>query len=95
MKRLESVEEMYSLVEELISELKGGRFSRMSEILYHRMHKVSWTSSAELLEELQNELTKFLQTDAGEISEEVREQIEEAVRFAKSHIIIQRLKEER
>ncbi len=40
------------------------------------MYKVSWTSSGELLEEIQNILKNFLQTNGMNINKLISEQIE-------------------
>lgn len=56
--RLQSPDDIYPAVEELIILLKPHPTSKLSAILDHRMHKVAWTTGDELLEELRGVLTK-------------------------------------
>jgi hypothetical protein len=60
-------EDLYPLVEDLIIRLGKEGDIRLSAILDHRMHKVAWTSSSELLEELKRVLGGEL-SNQGEVS---------------------------
>lgn len=56
--QIQSPDDIYPAVEELIELLKQHSTSKLSVILDHRMHKVAWTTGDELLEELRSVLTK-------------------------------------
>jgi len=56
--QIQSPDDIYPAVEELIELLKQHPTSKLSAILDHRMHKVAWTAGDELLEELRSVLTK-------------------------------------
>ena len=55
---IQTAENIYPAIEELIGLLQMHPTSKLSAILDHRMHKVAWTVGHELLEELRNVLTK-------------------------------------
>lgn len=57
---IQTAEDVYPAVEELIKRLKSHPTSKLSAILDHRMHKVAWTTGDELFEELQKVLTGAL-----------------------------------
>jgi len=69
-------EDIYPAVDELIAELRSAGQTRQADILHHRMHKVAWTSRAELFEELIAVLTKTLKSEGVPMSELTRSQIE-------------------
>ena len=56
--QIQSIDDIYPAVEELIELLKRDRTSMLSAILDHRMRRVAWTTGDELLEELRFVLTK-------------------------------------
>jgi hypothetical protein len=60
MKQVETIEDVYPALDELIVELKAAGCARLAAILDHRMHQVGWTARSELFEELNNILTKAL-----------------------------------
>jgi hypothetical protein len=45
--------EIYDAVDQLIVSLRSAGQSRLADIFYHRVHVAAWTTSSELLEELQ------------------------------------------
>lgn len=47
-----SVEEIYEKVRQIESSLRQEGLTKHADVLNHRMTKVAWTSSSELLEEL-------------------------------------------
>jgi hypothetical protein len=53
-------EDVYTAVAELIRVLKAQGQQKIVTLLEHRMYRVSWTSSSELFEELENVLKNFL-----------------------------------
>lgn len=62
--QIQSPDDIYPAVEELIELLKQHPTSKLSAILDHRMHKVAWTAGDELLEELRSVLTKARSDEA-------------------------------
>ena len=66
--RIQSSDDIYPAIEELIILLKNQPASKLSAIIDHRMHKVSWTTRNELLEEIHNVLKKYRGTDVFDAS---------------------------
>lgn len=66
MTKIEQPDEIYLDIEILIDFLKTNGQHKMAAILEHRMYKVSWTSSSELLEEIENVLKRF-QEESGSV----------------------------
>jgi hypothetical protein len=62
--QIQSPDDIYPAVEELIELLKQHPTSKLSAILDHRMHKVAWTAGDELLGELRSVLTKARNAEA-------------------------------
>jgi bifunctional pyridoxal-dependent enzyme with beta-cystathionase and maltose regulon repressor activities len=60
MRQLQTIEDVYPAVEELIVELNRTTHSHLASILDHRMHQVAWSTGSELLEELQAVLREAL-----------------------------------
>lgn len=78
MKQVQTVEDVYPAIEELIAELKTtNQSSKLAAILHHRMHQVAWTARSELFEELQNVFTKALQSETAIIAKPTRNQIQQ------------------
>ena len=51
---VKKIDDIYPAVEELIKILAQNNEQHYSDVLSHRMYKVSWTSRDELFEELQH-----------------------------------------
>ena len=81
MKRIQTVEDVYPAIEELIAELQLGSHSKLANILHHRMHQVAWTARSELFEELQSVLAEALQSDGPTLPEPIRNQMRQIVRI--------------
>ena len=60
MKQVQTIEDVYPAIDELIVELKAAGCTHLAAILDHRMHQVSWSARSELFEELNDILTKAL-----------------------------------
>lgn len=75
MKRVETVEDIYPALDELVVELKAIGKSRLAAIINHRMHDVAWTARSELFEELQKILAGALKSDQVQLPELLEEQI--------------------
>jgi len=56
----DSAKNVYAAVADLIKTLGAAGHHRIATVLKHRMYKVGWTSSSELLEELAKVLKNFL-----------------------------------
>ena len=54
MQIVNTIQDVYPAIEEVILLLNNDRHKEFSVKLDHRMHQVSWTSSSELLEELKD-----------------------------------------
>ena len=76
MTNINKIENIYSAVDELIKILASENEKRISNILQHRMYKVSWTSRSELNEELQRILKVYLQKESNNLDKRVVERIE-------------------
>jgi hypothetical protein len=74
------IEDVYPAIDELIKVLAQKNEQRVSDILDHRMYKVSWTSSGELFEELQGVLKNFLQEKRSDLDNLIVGQIEEILK---------------
>jgi hypothetical protein len=59
--------EVYAAVDQLIASLRSAGQSKLAEILHHRLHVAAWTTSSEVLEELQTVLNDTLK-ERGTIS---------------------------
>ena len=69
-------QDIYPAVDELIAELRLAGQTRQADILHHRLHKVAWTSRSELFKELNDVLTKTLKLDGVFMPDLTRKQIE-------------------
>jgi hypothetical protein len=87
MKSIQTVEDVYPAIEELIAELKLAGNPRLAEILHHRMHQVAWTARSELFEELQTVLKGALQSGEGAgLPETLRNQMEQTNRVIAGYL---------
>lgn len=72
--QVQTVENVYPALDELIVELNSIGQSRLATTLHHRIHQVAWTARSELFEDLQNILTEFLESGTI-LPESLKEQI--------------------
>lgn len=86
MKQIQTVEDVYPAIEDLIAELKPTNHSKLATILHHRMHQVAWTSRSELFEELQNVLTQALQSEIASFPEAARNQAQQILRAIEGYL---------
>jgi len=75
MKQIQTVNDVYQAVNELITDLKVTGQIKLADILYHRMYLVAWTSGSELLEELQKVLMETLQSNDVRLPEAPKKQM--------------------
>jgi len=61
--QVQTVEDIYPALDELVAELKAAGHPRLATILHHRMHQVAWTARSELFEQLQDVLAEALKSD--------------------------------
>lgn len=78
MKPIQTVEDVYLAIDQLIAELNLGNHAKLAGILHHRMHEVSWTTGPELFHEMHSVLTKALQSEY-ELPEPIRNQMQQIV----------------
>lgn len=80
MTNINKIEDIYPAIDELIKILASENEQRISNILQHRMYKVSWTSRSELLEELQRILKEYLQKERSNLDKLIVSRIEDILR---------------
>ena len=73
MRNVSTIQDIYPAVEELILLLKEREHTKISSVLEHRMHEVSWTSASELYEELRNILCNAISNS--DVAHEIKEQM--------------------
>mgnify|MGYP001770450562 CR=1 FL=1 len=86
MKQVQTIDDVYPAVEELIAELRPLESSNLAAILDHRMHRVAWTDRSELFEELQKVLTKALESGGVNLPEPARNQARLLLRVIKDYL---------
>jgi uncharacterized membrane-anchored protein YjiN (DUF445 family) len=79
MLKIQTEEDIYPALDELIDELKTDGHSRLAAILNHRMRNVAWTTRSELFEELRNILTKALESNEINLSKLLKEKINQVL----------------
>jgi len=77
---VKKIEDVYPAIEELIKVLAQKNEQKISDLLHHRMYKVSWSSSSELFEELQGVLKGFLQKEGRNLDKRIADQIEDILK---------------
>ena len=85
--KIKKPEDIYPAIDELISVFAQNNKQRLSDILHHRMYKVSWTSRDELLEELSNVLKKITKDDKKDLESLVIDQIEKIIQLIDKTVI--------
>ena len=86
MKQIETVEDVYPAIEELIAELKLAGHSKLAAILHHRLHQVAWTARSELFEELQGVLTKALKPEKTSLPELLKNQVQRVLEVINGYL---------
>lgn len=81
-----SIADVFPAIEELISLLPSQGGSRLSMVLQHRMHAVTWTTSGELYEELIGILEEAISTDATPLTPETRLQMEKIAQLLNEYL---------
>lgn len=66
---------IYNELESLIVLLKSDGNDRLAKILEHRIYKISWTSSTELLENIQSILNDFAGENIGAKNKDTLEKV--------------------
>jgi hypothetical protein len=74
--QVQTVDDVYPALDEVVVELNATVQSRLATILHHRMHQVAWTARSELFEELRDVLTDALKSDPGKLTVELKQQME-------------------
>ena len=78
--KVNKTKDIYPAIDELIKVLAQKNEQKISDILYHRIYKVSWTSRSELFEELQSILKDFFQKKGSDIDKLIADQIESIIK---------------
>ncbi len=81
MKSINTVDELYRAIDELIIELSAAGYSALADILNHRLHKVAWTTGSELLEELQKILSDTLRAQETTLPTDIVCRVSELLRI--------------
>lgn len=74
--KVQTAEDVYPALDELVAELNATGHSRLATILHHRMHQVAWTARSELFEELREVLTDALKSDEAKFPVDLKQQLE-------------------
>jgi hypothetical protein len=74
----------YEPFDKLIISLRADGLLKESDILHHRIHKVAWTTSSELFEELGQVIKKIRQENPPSLSDVSKEHVSEAIEMVKS-----------
>jgi hypothetical protein len=72
---VQTVDDVYPALEELITELKSAGEPRLAAIIQHRVYQVAWTTRSELFEELERVLAGALETGETTLSRTLKDQI--------------------
>jgi hypothetical protein len=83
---VQTVDDVYPALDELVVELNAFGEPRLAAILHHRMHQVAWTARSELFEELQSVLSKAVACDDTKLPQSLKEQIERVLRIIRNFL---------
>ncbi len=86
--KVEKLEDVYPAIDELINRLSKNGNNIIARTLYHRMYKVSWSCRDELLEELYQILKNVLNSNSGDLTLDIKQQIAEINNIIKNVIPI-------
>jgi hypothetical protein len=81
--KFKDIQEFYSFIKAITGKLSDNGFSNISEIINHRMYKVSWTTGSELLEELENVFSEFKKESWSLVSDELKSDINDCLEYLK------------
>ena len=84
--QIQTINEVYPALDEVVAELNDADQSRLATILDHRMHEVAWTARSELFEELRDVLTDALKADAGKLPVELKQQMERVLNVIREYL---------
>jgi len=76
-----TIEDIYPAIDELIKVLPQKNKQCISNVLSHRMYKVSWTSRDELFEDLQNVLKDFLKKEKDDLDSLIVDQVNDILQL--------------
>jgi len=74
---VKKIDDIYPAVQELIKILAQNNEQHYSDVLSHRMYKVSWTSRNELFEELQKVLNNLINGDQKGLDSSITNQVKD------------------
>lgn len=91
-----TITDLYSDIDKLTEELAAAGMNLLSEVLRHRMHNVTWTCSSELLEELLGILTEALSSNANDLDDKLKGEIESIIasinRYLSAFVVLNKTK---
>ena len=79
MRRVQTVEDVYPAIDELIVEAGAAGHARLATILHDRMYQAVWTAGSELIEELQDVLTQALESDGPKLPDSLKQQMKQVL----------------
>ena len=84
--QVQTVEDVYPALDEVVAELNAAGQSRLATIFHHRMHEVAWTARSELFDELRDVLSDVLKSDAGKLAVELKQQMERVLVVVRDYV---------
>jgi hypothetical protein len=88
--QVQTAEDVYPALDELVAKLNTAGQSRLATILHHRMHQVAWTARSELFEELRDVLADALKSDEAKLPVELKQQMERVLAVIRDFLEAQR-----
>lgn len=82
---IRTLDDLYSAVDELITELNSLNRAELARALSYRLHKVAWTTGSELMAELRSLLSETLSADGERLPLAVKEKIQSILTGIESH----------
>jgi hypothetical protein len=73
---IRTLDDLYSAVDELITELNSLNRTQLAGALSHRLHIVAWTTGSELIEELRSLLSEALSAHGEPLSHAAEQKIQ-------------------
>ena len=80
MEKINKIKNIYAEIDDLIAILNEEGERCISDIIRHRMYKISWTSRSELFEELQKVLKNYIKKKGSNLDTLVVNRIEVILR---------------
>jgi hypothetical protein len=82
---IRTLDDLYSAVDQLITELNSLNRTRFAGVLSHRLYDVAWTTGSALLEELRSLLNEALSANAEPLPLAVKQKIQRILTGIENH----------